>query len=334
MTTRVRWGILGTAAIAREAMIPAMRTAPYCDRLELLAMASRRLPRAQAVAQRWSIERAYGSYEALLADPEIDAVYIPLPNHLHVPYSILALEAGKHVLCEKPLALSLVDAQRLEAVARRHPRLKLMEAFMYRFHPQWRWAQRIIAEGQIGALQKIETRFSFFDDNPASILHRPEWGGGALMDIGCYGVSLSRWLFAAEPMQVKGSMQIDRHFGVDRTFTGLLEFTAGTAKFVCSTREPSFQRVEATGALGRLTLEVPFNPPNDQTCRALLEAGGAAQTVAFAPGDQYGLQADAFSRAIQEQADVPTPLADALANMQVIDALVRSANKKSWQRVS
>jgi predicted dehydrogenase len=325
---RVRWGILGTAAIAREAVIPAMLKPQYREHLEITGIASRDLTKAQAVATAFGIDRAFGSYEALLADANVDAVYIPLPNHLHVPYGVLALEAGKHVLCEKPIALSANQAEELVRAARNHPHLKVMEAFMYRHHPQWQWATRVVREGQIGDVRTVHSCFYFYDDNPAGILHHPEWGGGCLMDIGCYSVSLSRLLFQAEPVHVSAMIEVNPETGVDQSIAGIMEFGGGVASFACSTRLAPFQRVSVFGTRGRLELELPFNPPTDRPHRAMVERDGVDESVQFDICDQYGIQADLFSRAILEDTDVPTPIDDATANMRVIEALVQSGDKK------
>ncbi len=321
---KVRWGILGTANIAREAVVPAMLKPEYCERLEVTAVASRDLAKAQAMAARFSLANAFGSYEALLADPAIDAVYIPLPNHLHVPYSIQALAAGKHVLCEKPIALSSQEAEQLGRAAAERPHLKVMEAFMYRFHPQWQWAKRMVDDGKLGEVRAVHSCFYFYDDNPQGILHHAEWGGGCLMDIGCYPVSLSRWLFDAEPTFVSAVMEDDPHHAVDRSIAGVMQFPTGTATFCCSTQLANFQHARVIGTHGRLELELPFNPPTDRPVAALVEIGGTVERVTFDTSDHYGIQADLFSRAILENTAVPTPIADAVANMRVMEALVRS----------
>lgn len=318
---KVRWGILGAAKIAREAVIPAMLKPNYREHLEIAALASRDLAKAQAACAAHGIEQAYGSYDELLADAGIDAVYIPLPNHLHVPFSIRALEAGKHVLCEKPIALSAKQAEELVAVAAKHPDLKIMEAFMYRHHPQWLWATQVIRAGQIGEVRAIDSCFYFYDDDPAGILHHPEWGGGCLMDIGCYPVSLSRFLFNAEPVHVSAHFVLDPEHGVDQSVAGVMEFEKGIATFSCSTKLASFQRVSVFGTRGRLELEQPFNPPIDRPSRAILEVDGAVKQIEFEVCDQYGIQADLFSRAILENTHVPTPISDALANMQALKKL-------------
>ena len=331
MNKQIRWGILGTALIAREQVIPGMRKSPYNYHARVTAIASRSLPQAEAVARELSIDKAYGSYEELLADNQIDAVYIPLPNHLHVPFSIDALESGKHVLCEKPIALSAAEAETLVAAARQYPRLKLMEAFMYRHHPQWLWARQMVDEERIGPLRTIQTIFSYFDENPDRILHNPAWGGGALMDIGCYPISLSRFLFRAEPTRVVGTLEHDPRFGVDRLTSGLLEFEAGTSIFTCATQLVPHQRVNIYGTRGRIEIEIPFNAPTDRPCRAWLDVDGTIEELHFETCDQYGIQADLFSRAILEDLPVPTPISDAVANMRVIDALVKSGQRNNWE---
>lgn len=321
---KVRWGILGAANIAREAVVPAMLKPEYRARLDVAAIASRDLAKAQAMAEKFSIAKSFGSYETLLADPAIDAVYIPLPNHLHVPYSLKALAAGKHVLCEKPIALSAREAEQLARTAAERPHLKVMEAFMYRFHPQWQWAKRTVDEGKLGEVRAVHSCFYFYDDNPQGILHHAEWGGGCLMDIGCYPVSLSRWLFDAEPTFVSAVMEDDPNHTVDRSIAGVMKFPTGTATFSCSTQLTNFQHVRIIGTLGRIELELPFNPPTDRPLAALVEIGGTVERVTFDASDHYGIQADLFSRAILENTAVPTPLADAVANMRVIEALVSS----------
>ncbi len=334
MSTKVQWGILSTAIIAREAVIPAMRKQPYCQRAVVSAIASRSLGKAQAVAEEFGIPRAYGSYDELLDDPEIDAVYIPLPNHMHVPFAIQALEAGKHVLCEKPISLTAVEAERLVEAGRRHPHLKLMEAFMYRHHPQWHWAREVINNGKIGQLRTIQSFFSYFDDNPDSIHNHPEWGGGGLMDVGCYPISLSRFLFQAEPTRVVGIVEDDPQFHVDRLTSGMLEFATGTSTFTCSIQLTEYQRIIAFGTKGRLEIEIPFNAPADRPCQAWLEVDGKIEHIAFAICDQYGIQADLFSQAILNDTPVPTPIEDAVANMRVLEAIVRSGQSKRWENVS
>src|SRR5690348_16930138 len=258
MMDKVRWGVLSTADIGVRQVIPAMQQGTYC---EIAGIASRSLEKAQAAAAQLGIPKAYGSYEELLGDPEIDAIYNPLPNHLHVPWSIKALQAGKHVLCEKPIALSAAEAEALAAEARKHPRLKVMEAFMYRHHPQWRHARQAVLDGGIGELRTIQSLFSYYLDDPTNIRNKAAIGGGGLMDIGCYNISLSRFIFAAEPRRVLGVIERDPDFGTDRLTSGMLEFDRGTATFTCSTQLAPYQRVHICGTAGRIEIEIPFNAP-------------------------------------------------------------------------
>ncbi len=321
---RVRWGILSTAKIGVEKVIPAIQAGEHC---EVVAIASRRRARAQAVADGLDIAKAYESYEELLDDPAIDAVYNPLPNHLHVPWSIRALEAGKHVLCEKPIGLDAAEAETLLEAARAHPHLKAMEAFMYRFHPQWRRAKALVDDGAIGTLRTVESFFSYYNDDPDNIRNMAEIGGGALMDIGCYCISLSRFLFDAEPQQVWGVMEEDPRFGIDRLTSGLLQFEAGTATFTCATQLVPRQRVNAIGTEGRIEIEIPFNAPPDRPCRLWHERDGRTEEIVVDATNQYTVQAEAFARAVLDDAPVPTPLEDAVANMRVIDAIRQGAHR-------
>ncbi len=327
---KIRWGVLSTAKIGREKVIPATQRSELGS---VVAIASRELSHAKEVATKLQIERAYGSYDELLADPNIDAVYIPLPNHMHVPWSLRAIEAGKHVLCEKPIGLSVLEAEELANVAAAQPNLKVMEAFMYRFHPQWQAARRIVREGQIGELRTIDTQFSYFNDDPGNIRNQPGIGGGALMDIGCYPISLSRFLFDAEPVRVMSHIEMDPDMQVDRLTSAVLEFAAGTATFTCGTQIAPYQRVNIFGTRGRIEIEIPFNAPPDKPCRMWLQTGaefGPAEEIHFDVCDQYTLQADAFARAILDDQPVPTPLADAIANMRVIERVVASAGSGTW----
>ena len=327
---KVRWGVLSTAQIGTEEVIPAMQQGTYC---EITAIASRSLERAQAAAIRLGIPRAYGSYEELLADPDIDAVYIPLPNHLHVPWSIKALEAGKHVLCEKPIALNAAGAQELLDAAQKRPGLKVMEAFMYRHHPQWQRARRLVAEAEIGELRTIQSFFSYYGVDPQNIRNVAAFGGGGLMDIGCYSISLSRFLFGTEPRQVFGIMDFDPQFQIDRLTSGVLDFGRGTSTFTCSTQLVPYQRVDFFGTAGRVEIEIPFNAPPDRPCRMWHQRGGEIEEIVLDVCNQYTIQGDLFSRAVLEDTQVPTPLEDAVANMRVIDALVRSAGDGTWASV-
>jgi len=329
---KIRWGILSTAKIGTEKVIPAMQAAQHCD---IVALASRDEGRARAAAGRLGIPRAYESYEDLLADPDVEAIYNPLPNHLHVPWSIRALDAGKHVLCEKPIGLSAAEGEELVAAGRRHPELKLMEAFMYRHHPQWRRAKALVAEGGIGELRTVQTLFSYHNEDPENIRNIAEVGGGALMDIGCYAISLSRFLFEREPARTLGIIDRDPRFGTDRQASGVLDFGDGqTATFTCGTQLAPYQRVHICGSEGRIEIEIPFNAPPDRPCRLWHQRDGGIEEIRFEICDQYGIQGDLFSRAIREDAPVPTPITDAVANMRVIEAVFASAHSGAWVEAS
>ena len=333
-TRPIRWGILGTASIAINKVIPAMRS----SRLSVPhAIASRDIAKARAVAERLGIPCAYGSYEELLADAEVDAVYNPLPNHLHVPWSVRAAEAGKHVLCEKPIALSADEARTL-LTARDTNGVQIAEAFMVRTHPQWAVVERLIAEDRIGPLRLISGHFSYYRRDPNDIRSNPEWGGGALMDIGCYPIFIARWLFGAEPTDVVAMLERDPDLGIDRLTSAMLRFPTGQATFSCAGQLVPFQRVQIYGERGRIEVEIPFNAPPDRSCRIFVDdgtqlGGASARTIEVAAVDQFALQVVRFSEAIRGEGTVPVELEGAIANMEVIDALVRSASRSSWVSV-
>ena len=325
---KVRWGILSTAKIGREHVIPALQASEHG---EVVAIASRDADTARRAGAELGIPRVHGSYEALLGDAAVDAIYNPLPNHLHVDWSVRALEAGKHILCEKPLGLSAADARRLLEAAARQPRLKAMEAFMYRFHPQWRYVRAVVSEGRIGRLRAIQAVFAYDNDDPSNIRNVPEWGGGGLMDIGCYPISVARLLYGSEPRRVIGTLEYDPDFGTDRLCSALLAFADGdTAAFTCSMRMFPQQRVTALGTGGRIEIEIPFNAPPDRPCRVWLDTGDGPVEWRSPVCNQYTAMGDAFARAILNDTEVPTPLEDAVANMSVIDAIVSSAKTGAW----
>lgn len=318
MGNKVKWGILGNAKIAREKVIPALQKSPYC---KVVAIASRSIAEVKKTARLLKIEKAYGSYDELLNDKDIDAIYIPLPNHLHVEWAIKCIKAGKHVLCEKPVGLSYADALKLQEVANAHPKIKVMEGFMYHFHPQWLEAERLVNANKIGELKMIQSFFSYYNNNPDNIRNKVDAGGGALMDIGCYCVSLSRFLFGEEPESVMASVERDPVMHTDRMTSGILNFANGTASFTCATQLMPYQRVNIMGTLGRIEIEMPFNPtPEQQTKLSIYNKDGLKEVV-FEPADQYTLQANAFSKAINNDEPVPFSLEDSLNNMKVIDAI-------------
>jgi len=330
MMQKVRWGILSTSRFAQTKILPALQR---CEHVEVVAIASRDLERGRAVAAAFGIPRVHGSYDDLLADPEVDAIYNPSPNHLHVPWSIKALEAGKHVLCEKPIALTAAEAQTLLDASRRHPRQKIMEAFMYRLHPQWRRAVAIVRDGGIGEPLVVQSLFTYFNEDPDNVRNQADIGGGAVMDIGCYTISLARLVFGAEPRRVLGLIDTDPRFGTDRITSALLDFGRRTSSFTCSTQLQSYQRVHILGPEGRIEIEIPFNAPPDQPCRIWHQRGDRIDEITLPVCDQYTIEGDEFSRAILDDTPVPTPLEDAVANMRVIDAVRASARAGAWVNV-
>ena len=319
---KIRWGILSTAKIGREKVIPAMQNGNYCS---IDAIASRDKEQAAAVAAALGIPKSYSSYEALLNDEDIDAVYIPLPNHLHVPWAIKALEANKHVLCEKPIGLSANEAKQLQLAASQKPGLKVMEAFMYRFHPQWQHAKKMVQDGAIGKLKTIQSFFSYYNDDAGNIRNQQGIGGGGLMDIGCYGISLSRFIFDEEPNSVTAMLELDPVLQVDRMASGMLNFTNGTASFTCSTQLVSYQRANIFGTEGRIEIEIPFNAPPGDATKIWLHTSKGTEEIMFDAVDQYSIQGDLFSKAILDNTEVPTDLQDAINNMIVIDAMFKSS---------
>jgi predicted dehydrogenase len=332
MSYKLRWGVLSTASIGLRRVIPAMQRGQYTT---VAAIASRSLAKAQAAAAGLGIPRAYGSYEELLADPEIDAIYNPLPNHLHVPWTIKAAEAGKHVLCEKPFSLTVAEAESLLAV-RDRTGVKIAEAFVIRCHPQWLRLRALLDEGRIGELRSIVGFYSYFNTDPAIIDNQVECGGGALMDIGCYLVHASRYAFSQEPTRVVARIDSDPQFRTDRLTSAILDFPAGQAILTCSTQLVHYQRVQFLGTRGRIEFEIPFAAPNDRPTRLFIDAtgdlsGGGLSTENFPVCDQYMLQGDAFSRAVLEDSPVPVSIEDAIRNMAVIEAIFNSANSGQWE---
>jgi predicted dehydrogenase len=325
--TELRWGVLSTADIARKKVIPGIQRA---DRCHVVAIASRDGQRARTVAGELGIPRAHESYEALLADPDVDAVYIPLPNHLHAEWAIAAAQAGKHVLCEKPLAMTSADAARMVAAAEAHG-VHLMEAFMYRLHPSWVAARELVAAGRIGRLTAVQSWFSYFNDDPTNIRNIRAYGGGALFDIGCYNVNLSRMLFGGEPTHVEAAIVRDPLSGVDVLTSALLEFDGGLATFTCTTRAEDDQRVSIYGTGGRIEIDIPFNIPPDRPTRIRVSHGGEppvsplTEVITFEPADPYSVEAAAFATAVLDGRPLPVPPADAVANLRVIERIFEAA---------
>jgi len=332
MQTKLRWGVLSTANIGLKKVLPAMMRGEYTS---IDAIASRDLAKAQKAAAALGIPKAYGSYEELLADPDIDAIYNPLPNHMHVPWTARAAEAGKHVLCEKPIGLTAAEAESLLAV-RDAAGVKIGEAFMIRSFYQWLRLRELLEEGRIGELRAVVGVFSYVNADPGNIRNRADIGGGALYDIGCYLIQSTRFGFAQEPTRVVAKIERDPQLETDRLTSALLEFPGGQAIFTCSTQLIPYQRVQFLGTKGRIELEIPFNAPPDRPTRLFIDStgdltGSGITTETFPPGDQYTMQGDAFAKAVFEGTEVPVPLEDAIKNMAVIDAIFRSAKSGQWE---
>jgi predicted dehydrogenase len=335
MPDKIRWGVLGVANIAVKKVIPAMQKGK-CS--EVTGIASRDGGRAKQAATQLGIPKSYGSYQELLADPEIQAVYIPLPNHLHVPLSIKAAEAGKHVLCEKPISLTAEEVRSLIAV-RNKTRVKIGEAFMVRTAPQWLRARELVRTGAIGELRSIVSVFSYFNRDPKNIRNVPEIGGGGVMDIGCYPITMSRFLFEHEPVRVAALIDRDPEMNTDRLSSALLDYGGGAQMiFTCSTQMAPFQRMQVLGTKARIDMEIPYNIPPDRPSRIFIDdgselAGRKARVEEFEIADQYTIQGDAFSRAILDNTEVPVPLENALGNMLVIEAVLRAGQSGRWETV-
>ncbi|MFO7847379.1 MAG: Gfo/Idh/MocA family oxidoreductase [Balneolaceae bacterium] len=323
---KINWGILSTAKIGREHVIPAIQQSQNGT---VAAIASRNTDRANNTAQALGIPVAHGTYGELFTDNSIDAIYNPLPNHLHVSWTLKALEAGKHVLCEKPLGLDSDEVAVLLEESLKYPNLKVMEAFMYRFHPQWIRAKELVQNGSIGELKTIHSVFSYFNRDETNIRNKPNIGGGALMDIGCYCISTARFLTGSEPESVSGMMDLDPDFGIDRKTSGMLNFGEVSATFTCSTQMTPYQRLVAFGTEGRIEIEIPFNAPADKPVHIHLITEEEEQILKIQAANQYTLQAEAFADAIMNDDEVPTPLPDAVNNMKVIDAIVKSSETGS-----
>ena len=330
----VRWGILSTAKIGIQKVIPAMQRAEHCD---VLAIASRNLDKARKAATDLGVPKAYGSYDELLADPDIEAVYNPLPNHLHVPLSVQAAQAGKHVLCEKPLALTASEVGKL-IEARDAAGVLVQEAFMVRYHPQWLRARELVRSGAIGELRSIQGFFSYNNRDPQNIRNMVDIGGGGLYDIGCYPITGARFLFEDEPSRVVSLIERDPEWGIDRLTSAILDFPRGHATFTCSTQLTPYQRMQIFGSEGRLEIEIPFNAPVDVPCRLFLDDGSilgneGVKVEELPVTDQYTAQGEVISRAIRSGEPLEFPLENAVFGMRIIDAVFRSAESGNWEAV-
>ena len=331
MKQKVKWGVLGAAKIAVEKVIPAMQNGELA---EVCGIASRDLHKAEGAARKLGIEKALGSYEQLLEDPEIEAVYNPLPNHLHVLWSIRAAEAGKHVLCEKPLALSAIEAKKLIA-ARDRTGVQIEEAFMVRTHPQWIKVKQLVESGSLGEVRAIQGFFSYYNRDPENVRNVPEWGGGGIMDIGCYPIVTSRFVLGREPERVFAVLENDPEFRVDRLASGILDYGDIQSSFACSTQLVAHQRMLFLGTEKKVEVEIPFNAPPDRPCRLFVSSGDLfgedVETIELPICNQYTIQGELFSACVRGERTPPMTLEDSVRNMAVIDALFRSAESGRWE---
>ncbi len=326
MIKKIRWGILGGAKIAVKDVIPAMKSAKNC---EIVAIASRDFAKAKQIADELNIPRFYGSYDDLLNDSEVDAVYIPLPNHLHAEWTIKSAQAGKHVLCEKPIGMNAAEVRQMIEVRDKFG-VKIQEAFMVRTHLTWLAVREIVKSGKIGDLQSITMFFSYANFDKSNIRNRLEMGGGALMDIGCYCINLSRFIFDEEPIRVSGLIERDSQTNIDKLTSAMLQFPTGHATFTCSTQVVPYQKMQVLGTNGRIEIEIPVNFPPDKPTRIFIDDGlnlygENVEKIEFEAANKFTIQGDLFSQAILENSDQAISLEDSFANMAVIDAVFRSA---------
>lgn len=334
MSRKIKWGVLSTANIGVRLVIPAMQQG---RNLEINALASRDRNKARKLADQLGIPNVYGSYEELLQAPDIDAIYIPLPNDLHVHWTAQAIKAGKHVLCEKPLALTAQEIAPLLQLRDQY-QVKVGEAFMVRCHPQWNYALEVVKRGDLGRVIGYQGFFSYFNDDPNNIRNIKEKGGGALYDIGCYPIFTSRLIFQEEPKRVVSLLEFDPTFKTDRLGSVILEYPSGQATFMVSTQAVPYQRVEIIGTKKRLEIKIPFNALNNKPGQVFTYQGDLEETdVAIKTMtlcDQYTLQGEAFSQAILDDSAVPVSLESAVANAKVIEAVMKSTQTKQWVDVS
>ena len=314
----LRWGILGAARITRS-LVPAFQAA---SGQQLLAVASRTPERARAFAEQWGLARTFDSYEALLADPDIDAVYVPLPNHLHAPWTIRACEAGKHVLCEKPLAMTAAEVDAVREAATRAG-VHVAEAFMYRHHPQTLLVKRLVDEGAVGQLRLVRSSFSFMLDRAGDVRFDLSMGGGSLRDVGCYPVSYARLLAGAEPVEAVGRAVLGPT-GIDLSFAGLLRFASGLHALVdCSFAQPFRTGLEIVGSTGVIQIPRPFKPETAET--VIVQRGDASESHQVSSPLLYVSEIEDFARVVAGQMAPRVTLEDSRGNVAALSALLESA---------
>ncbi len=330
---KIKWGILSSAKIGLKQVIPAIQQGELS---EVIAICSRSLEKAKVAASSLGIEKAYGFYEALLQDPDVDVIYNPLPNNMHMEWTVKAMEAGKHVLCEKPIGLTVAEVEEMIRVRDRCG-VKAGEAFMVKYNPQWIETRERVRRGEVGDLRLIQGTFSYYNVDPANIRNIPDLGGGGIWDIGCYPVTISRYIFEQEPVRLVANLEFDPEMKTDRLGSVMMEFPSGQAQFAVSTQLVPYQRMHIFGTGGHLEVQIPFNAPNDRPCTVAQDRGSILldeiTTHEYPVTDQYTQMADAFSKAVQEDAEVPVTLEDALNNTRVLTAIFQSAGSREWVKV-
>lgn len=328
---KLRWGILGAANIAVGSVIPGLQQS---ELNEVAAIASRDEEKAKETADRLGIPQAYGSYEALLADDSIDAVYIPLPNHLHREWTIRAAEAGKHILCEKPLALNEQEASEMVQACEKAG-VHLAEAFMYRHHPRYDQIRSIIESGEIGTIRGIHSTFSFNNSSSSgNVRFRKEWGGGALYDIGCYSISAARLLLGKEPTAVTVvGLFSPEHDHVDMMASGLMEFGDNVGVTFDSSMWAAFRNtLEVLGSDGIIEVPSAYISRLDNSSNFYVTKDGERTEIEVPKVNHYSLQGDDMARAVLQGEPLRFAPSDAVANMRVLDACLRSAEQR--QRIT
>ena len=331
-TKKIRWGVLGAANIAVKKVVPAMQDGEFC---EIAGISSRSSDKAKFAADDLNIPKFYGSYEELLNDAEIDAVYNPLPNNLHLEWTKKAALAGKHVLCEKPIGMNAAEVRKLIEI-RDQTGVKIQEAFMVRTHPLWLKVRELIKSGRIGKVEAINGFFSYYNDDKSNIRNKIKTGGGALMDIGCYCINVSRFICGEEPKKVSALIERDAETKIDKMTSVMMAFPSCQTVFTCSTQLVPYQRMQFFGAKGRIEVEIPFNIPTETPTRIFVDDGAdlygkTVEKIEISAANQYTIQGDLFSKVILENSEQAVSLEDSFGNMAVIDAVFRSAKTGNWE---
>jgi predicted dehydrogenase len=326
---KVKLGVLGVSShFLKRTLLPLKQS----KNVDLYAVASRDAEKSKEAAEKFGIPKNYGSYEDLLKDPDVEVVFIPLPNHLHLEWIKKCADAGKHILCEKPLTMNALEAE--EAVNYAASKgVILMEAFMYRFQPQWIRAKEICDVGEIGSIVSIQTIFSYNNPDPNNIRNIAEYGGGALMDIGCYAISVPRFILGIEPLRVISLIEKDKKFQTDKHTSALIDFGKTQVVFTVSTQTYPYQKVFIHGSAGNITIQIPFNTFVDVPAVITVQSSVGERNIYFDPADQYGLQFEAFAEALRKNNPAPISPGDAVNNMKVIDAVFKSAESGDWENV-